>query len=89
MGHEHSLASSLVNAIRVRDDFSSPVDSIEITAAGGGHGISELRSGITYEHWVCPARRETESLRCANGTPAHQAGVLLRRASAFCTDGNK
>lgn len=34
MGHEDSLASSLVNAIRVRYDFSSPADSAEITAAG-------------------------------------------------------
>lgn len=47
MGHEHSLASSFVNAIRVRYHFSSPVDAKEIMSAADGHDISELSLSIT------------------------------------------
>ena len=47
LGHEHSLASSLLKAIHDRYEFSSPADSITITATGDTNHIPQPSLSVT------------------------------------------
>jgi hypothetical protein len=47
LGHEHGLARAFVKAIHDRYEFSSPADSITITAAGDTNHIPQPSLSVT------------------------------------------